>query len=287
MLEHSVDYRPEQTFPVEVSDLEYTRFEGEPVLVRMYLPQGPGPFPALLDVHGGAWNGGARTANAVIDQALAESGVVVAAIDFRLAPRYPYPAAVQDVNYGTRWLKAHCGDFNADPATVGALGGSSGGHLVALSAIRPLDPRYSALPLPDAAHVGASVAYIISCWGVLDPLARYRYAQEGRPDLVARTKAFFLTEENMREGNPTLVLERGVATHLPPALVIQGTTDDNVPNAIAERFAAAYRAAGGQVELEWFPNMPHGFANRPGPQATRAHELIKAFIARQLTSNRS
>ena len=120
-------------------------------------------------------------------------------------------------------------------------------------------------------------------------------AQQGEPFLPGPVlaSAYHLSGDDvhsqpgyLREGNPTFVLERGEATHLPPALVIQGTTDDNVPNAIAERFAAAYRAAGGEAQLEWFPSMPHGFANRPGPESSRAHELIKAFIARQLATGR-
>ena len=76
---------------------------------------------------------------------------------------YPYPSSLADINYATRWLKVHAADFNADPATVGGLGVSSGGHLILLSAMRPFDPRYTALPLAGAAGVDGTLAYAVSC----------------------------------------------------------------------------------------------------------------------------
>ena len=114
----------------------------------MYRPAGGGPYPALLDVHGGAWSGNHRFANTELDRTLAATGMVVVAIDFRLAPQDPYPAMVQDVNYATRWIKRNAPALGVRAGPVGALGTSSGGHLVLLSAVRPFDPRYAALPLP-------------------------------------------------------------------------------------------------------------------------------------------
>src|SRR5260370_27647417 len=77
-------------------------------LLRLYQPAGSGPFPAVLQVHGGAWNNKDRTdgQNAALD--LVSAGIVVLAIDFRNAPEAPYPASLPDINYGIRWLKAHC-----------------------------------------------------------------------------------------------------------------------------------------------------------------------------------
>ena len=71
---------------------------------------------------------------------------------------------------------------------------------------------------------------------------------------------------------------------MPPTLIVQGTSDDNVPLSIPERFVEAYRAAGGTVELEMFPDMVHGFGNTPGPESDRAIELMKSFVARQLST---
>jgi acetyl esterase/lipase len=284
----AVNYDPEARYEVKVYDVIYRRDQDGSWAGRIYRPEGVGPFPAVLDVHGGAWTRGGYTDNERMDGGLAASGLVVAAIACRQAPKYPYPAQVADVNYGTRWLKAHARDFNADPHAVGGLGTSSGGHTLLLSAMRPHDPRYRALPLPEAEGVDATLLYAVAGWPVLDSYARYVYAKEsGRAPLVEATEGYFLTQEAMREGNPQLVLERGEAVALPPTLIVQGTADDNVPLSIPHRFVEAYRAAGGAVELELFPGMPHGFARNPGPESDRAIESMKAFIARQLTVART
>ena len=280
----SATYSPAHRCDVRVYDIEYRRDQHESWQARIYQPLGNGPFPALLDVHGGAWNRGSRTNNQVMDQALASSGIVVAAVDFRLAPDHPYPSQVADVNYATRWLKAHATDFNADPHSVGSLGSSSGGHTVMLSAMRPHDPRYACLAGLGRRNLDASVLYALCAWPVLDPYARYLYAQDSGADrLAASTEAYFLTQEAMREGNPQLALERGERVELPPTLIVQGTNDDNVPMSIPENFVRAFRAAGGDIELEIFPGMPHGFGNTPGPESQRAIDLMKTFVARQLT----
>ena len=142
----ALSYDPKQSFGLDVTEVEYRRDLNVSWMARVYQPQGTGPFPVMLDVHGGRWNRGTRTNAEVMDRALAESGIVVASIEFRLAPDHPYPAQVADINYGTRWLKAHARDFNADPGSIGAIGSSSGGHGVFLSGMRPHDPRYAALP---------------------------------------------------------------------------------------------------------------------------------------------
>ena len=280
------DYNPMQSFAVEVHEQEYRTDGNESWTVRLYQPQGSGPFPAMLDVHGGAWNRGERASDEVMNRALAASGILVAAIDFRLAPAHPYPAQVVDVNYATRWLKAHAAEFNATADQVGGIGSSSGGHTLMLSAMRPDDRRYSALELDGASGgVDATLAYTICCWPVLDPYARYLYAQEANNErLAASSEAYFLNQETMKEGNPQHILERGEKVQLPPTLIIQGTRDDNVPLSIPERFTEAFRGAGGDIQLEIFPEMPHGFGNTPGAESDRALEMMKAFVSRQLTA---
>ena len=276
-------YDPAQRFEVQVHEQEYRRDGSESWTVRIYQPQGNGPFPAMLDVHGGAWNRGERTNDEVMNRALAASGIVVAAVDFRLAPEHPYPAQVLDVNFATRWLKAHAADFNADAAMLGGIGSSSGGHTLMLSAMRPDEPRYSALELSGADGVDASLAYTICCWPVLDPYARYLYAQESNNErLAASSEAYFLSQDTMKEGNPQHILERGEKVQLPPTIIIQGTKDDNVPLSIPQNFEIAFRGAGGDIQVEYFTDMVHGFGNTPGPESDRAIGLMKAFVARRL-----
>src|SRR5512134_59793 len=131
----SIAYNPADNFAVKISEVEFRRAPARSLMARIYQPQGDGPFPALLDLHGGAWNNQDRTANAPMDESLAASGLLVVAIDMRRAPEAPYPASIQDANYGVRWLKAKAREWNGDPATVGALGSSSGGHEIELCAM--------------------------------------------------------------------------------------------------------------------------------------------------------
>src|SRR5581483_9655215 len=228
-----------------------------------------------------------------MDRALAASGLVVVAIDFRLAPAHPHPAALLDLNYAIRWLKAHAAELGASPARLGAFGSSSGGHQAVLSALRPRDRRYAALPLAEAPEQDASLAYVVAGWPVLDPHARYLYAREaGRAELVRNSEAYWGDEAAMQEGSPTLILERGEPVDLPPVLVVYGTADANVPRAIVDRFVAAYRARGGAAGLALFPGAPHGFGNLVtelpdgradgASDAARAIEQIKQFVAGQL-----
>src|SRR3981081_4786783 len=130
----------EKRFEIEVRDLECQRFGGAPVLARLYRPIGNGPFPALIEVHGGAWASGDRLNNAPLDEALARSGIAVLAIDFRMPPAHRYPASIADVNLATRWLKTHAGEFGSRRELVGGLGTSSGGHQLLLSVPQPEDP---------------------------------------------------------------------------------------------------------------------------------------------------
>ena len=287
----TVAYEPSARFDVRQFDVEYGRREAGPLLARVYQPAGEGPFPLLLFVHGGAWNNGDRFTTSHFTERLAASGVVVVSPDFRLAPDHPYPAQVQDVNLATRWLKAHAAELKADADALGGMGASSGGHTLLLSAMRPTDPRYAADPLPEALAVDAGVRYVVGLWPVLDPWARYEFARTtpaagegfgGAETKLRQTRNYFLTDDQMHEGNPQEILERGEAVALPPVLIIQGTDDMNFPLSSPQRFVPAYRAVGGEAGIEWFPGSPHGFGANPGPATDRALSVVARFIAERL-----
>src|SRR5436305_3888258 len=271
----------ERRFEIEVRDLEYQRADGAPLLARLYRPIGSGPFPALIDVHGGAWASGDRLNNAPLDEALAKSGIVVLAIDFRMPPQHRYSASIADVHLATRWMKAHAGEFGSRRDLVGGLGTSSGAHQLLLSALKPKDRRYAALPLPEAPEDDAALPYLVLCWPISDPLARYRMVREkGNTRLVEAHDAYWRSEAEMEEGNRQLILERGEAGALPPAIVVQGLADDNVTPDMADRFAAAWRTGGGRLQLHKFDGQPHTFIPRdPGSDASRrATELLRDFV---------
>src|SRR5438552_7634621 len=145
---------------IRIDDVEYQRQGGQALLARVYRPAGTGPYPAVLQVHGGAWVNKDRTDNDFIAKALAESGILVAAIDFRMPPEAPYPASLADINLATRWLKARARTYGSRPDWVGSIGTSSGGHQVLLAAMRPDEPHDAARPLAEAPGMDARVRVV-------------------------------------------------------------------------------------------------------------------------------
>jgi acetyl esterase len=275
---------PAKIHDVIVEDIEFGRAGDVPLVGRLYRPRGVSGFPAIVEVHGGAWTGGDRMNNVAIHHAVAAAGTAVLALEFRLAPVAPYPGPVADVNLGICWLKANIASLGGDPNKVGGLGTSSGGHLLLLNALRPQDPRYAAPRLPNPADVDAALAYIVVCWPISDPVARYRMAREtGNERLVKNHHSFFGDESTMAEASPQRIVEDGMALELPPALLIQGTADANVTADMADKFAAAYAKAGGAIALKKFEGEPHTFisANPSSPASIEALRLITDFIREQ------
>jgi acetyl esterase/lipase len=285
------------SYEIKIEDVEYLRHDGAPLLARLYRPQGAGPFPIMVELHGGAWCRQDRLADTLIHESLARTGVIVAALDWRQPPVAPYPASFQDIHYGIRWLKAHATELGGRPDLVGSMGNSSGGHQAMLLAMRPFDARYGALPAPrGASAVDATVRCVILCSPVIDPIGRYQYVTalkaKGKPyppsltvdDLVAGHDAYWTTEAAMIEGTPALALEGGERAQLPPVLYLQGTEDLAHPRPHLDRFVAAYRKAGGAVDLELFEGEGQGFIMRKAgsPASNRALELIAEFTHKRL-----
>jgi acetyl esterase/lipase len=280
------------THDIAVEDVEYLRHGDTPLLARLFVPHGSGLFPMVVDLHGGAWCRGDRLNDAPINEALARSGLIVAALDFRMPPVASYPASVADIHYAIRWLKTRARSLGGRADRVGVLGVSSGGHQGMLLAMRPHDPRYSALPL--AADVDARVGCVVMCWPVIDPLSRYRYARalkakgQPYPEVVDRVlpchDEYWKSEDAMAEGNPVLALERGEAVELPPVLYVQGTRDVAHPRPDLERFVTQYRKAGGRVDLELLDGEVEGFINKnpASPASKTALAAIIAFLHAEL-----
>ena len=282
-------------YDLDIEDVEYLRHGDMPLLARLFKPHGAGPFPLIIELHGGAWCHGDRLNDTIINEALARSGVVVAALDFRMPPVAAYPASLADINYAIRWCKTRASEFGIRPDRVGLLGVSSGAHQAMLLGMRPRDPRYSAVPLPaSAAAVDAAVRCVVLCWPVIDPLGRYHYAKKLKaggkpyPDLVDQVlpshDEYWKTEEAMAEGSPVRALERGERVDLPPVLYLQGTKDLAHPRPDLDRFVAEYRKAGGRVALELYEGEGQAFITRnsSSPNASKAIERIIEFVHKEI-----
>src|SRR5882724_6321553 len=186
-------YNPAARFDLAVSEVELRRnSDGRMLMARIYQPKGAGPFPTVLDLHGGAWNRKDRFAEEPMDRALAASGLLVAAVDLTLAPEAPYPACVQDANHAVRWLKVKAATWNGDISKIGIYGSSSGGHVAELLAMRPRDPRYNSIPLAAPPDVDATVAWVAMRSPVSNTFARYENAERRRNEvMVMNNKVFF------------------------------------------------------------------------------------------------
>ncbi|MGQ0749963.1 MAG: alpha/beta hydrolase [Betaproteobacteria bacterium] len=279
-------------YEIDVEDIEYLRHGDKPLLARVYKPRGTGPFPLVIDVHGGAWCKKDRTSDAGTDEPLATSGVVVVALDFRMGAEGRYPASIADVNYAIRWCKARAKQFGASPDRIGILGVSSGGHQAMIVAMRPDEPRYNAVPLPGNEKIDASVRCVVLCWPVIDPLGRYEYAHKEKDGPLAKQaqewikchNEYWASEDAMSEGSPTRALERGEPVRTPPTIYIQGKADVAHPVPDRERFLAGYRKAGGRVELHLFDGVGEAFiTNDPtSPAAMAALDRIIDFVHREM-----
>lgn len=128
---------PSTAIPESISshlDVVYASFGHRKVLADLFVPQGDGPFPAVIVVHGGGWLNGDKTRFRALAIELAKRGYVTAAIEYRLGDEAAFPAGIHDCNAATRFLRAHAAEYKVDPNRIGAVGGSAGGHLVGLMA---------------------------------------------------------------------------------------------------------------------------------------------------------
>jgi acetyl esterase len=283
------------TYAIDVEDVEYLRHGDAPLLARLFKPKGAGPFPILIDLHGGAWCTGDRMNDTVLNEALAKTGILVAALDFRMPPAASYPGSLADINYAVRWLKANAGKWNARADRVGIIGISSGGHQGMLGAMRPSDPRYAAIPLAGGPKVDGKVNAVVMLWPVIDPLGRYRtakaavarggtYPEQFKRVLPSHDK-FWGTEEAMAEGAPVNALEKGEKVELPPALLVQGTADHVHPHDQRDAFVAAYRKRGGSIDVALYDGEESGFIMRDAKNpanATAALDRVIGFLHEKL-----
>jgi acetyl esterase len=277
-------YDPAARFDVEVSEVELRRNSaGRMLMARIYRPKGAGPFPAILDLHGGGWNRKDRLAEEPMDRALAASGLLVVAVDLTLAPEAPYPACVQDANYAVRWLKANAATWNGDASRLGVYASSSGGHVAELLAMRPHDPRYASIPLATAPNLDATVAFVAMRSPVSNTSERHDNAVRRKNEpMIKNSQTFFKPWDAIHEGNPQEILDRKEQVTLVPFLIMQGALDDNVLPQMQEKFARSYRAAGGACDYRLFEDAVHEWVAEPGPQTDKARDVARAFIARQL-----
>lgn len=236
---------PDETVPVLThrwhieKDLVYTPADWPQALhADVYQPEGPGPFPAVLIVHGGGWSGRTREDMASIAGSLAESGFAVMNIEYRLAPDYQFPAQLHDLQQAMHWLTANAARFRIDTDKLAGYGYSSGAHLISLLAL-----------------VAAEGGELDSPYG--GPETRLdAVVSGGTPSDLRKFRSGKLVEQFLG-GTVDEVPERYAAaspvTHItadaPPFFLYHGTMDDLVPVDHATDFQADLAQYGVATEM--------------------------------------
>ncbi len=229
------------------SDIVYAEAGGESLTLDAFVPAGEGPFPVCLLVHGGGWTQGDKINNfRTLLPALGEAGFVWFSIDYRLAPRHPWPACIEDVESAIRWVKAHAAEFQADPARIALVGESAGGHLVSLAAVR--------------ATAETRVAAVVPFYAPHDLELQ---AAANRRTPAWATALFGLTTldeaglKRLREASPI----GQVAPGLPPFLLVHGTADEKVSLEQSRNFQEKLHAQGNPCDLLLVEGAGHGLVH--------------------------
>lgn len=237
-------------------------------------------------VHGGAWTSNDRLSPAVLCRELASAGYTVFSLDFRDGRDGKHPCAVRDITAGIRSIRFRADEFGIDPARIGLIGSSSGGHLALLAAIQPDIEAHRGTTVvgdPNAEQASAAVNCVVALWPVSDPLYRFNYARRvGRDELVAAHRRYYRDEDHMREASVQRALTTGEAQRLPPLLVVQPGEDANVPREMTLELVSAYQDAGGVLSYLFLPGLPHAFAYQASAETTRLAGEILTFLAHHL-----
>ena len=280
-----LNYDPNAQVAIEITEVDYLKTEtGRSLKARIYQPKGSGPFPTLIDFHGGAWNNKDRFAEEPMDSAIAKSGVLVIAVDLTLAGDRPYPANVQDAHYAIRWVKHNAKQWRGDVTTLGVYGSSSGGHVAELLSLQPNKTLYAKIPFAPNPQLDASFSYLATRSPISNPPARYENAlKHQRENMIKNNLNYFKPWESIFESSPQAILDKKLAPKkLIPLLIMQGELDDNVLPETQRHFAQSYQAAGGECSFLIFEKSEHEWVAKESPQTDLARQTVKNFISKQL-----
>lgn len=272
----SMGYAGESLF-----DLEYANVNGQSLELDLLLPDGPGPFPVIVSIHGGSWTKGTRDDGIAFLQV--SRGYAVANIDYRLAPGSIYPAQIEDVKAAVRWLRANAARFNLNPGAIGAMGYSAGGHLAAL-----LGTTGDVEELEGTTHgnpgFSSRVQAVVDYFGPTDFLR-----------IAEQAPACLLGDANDPAAPPSVLIgcpiqecpEKAAAANPityvtlddAPFLILHGLSDCLVPWQQSQILHDALEANGLESELILAPGLGHGSPLFILPQFQRE---VESFLDRHL-----
>jgi alpha-L-fucosidase 2 len=262
--------------------VEFGHPGADPLLLDLHVPDGAGPFPAAILIHGGGFDAGSRSTNVrPLFEPLADAGFAWFSIDYRLAPEAHYTEAVADVNAAIRWVKGHAAEYRVDPGKIAIIGESAGGFLVNYVGTHET---------PDT-----RVAAVVDFYGPTDygKLALERKAHPERFNMTSLNGHaahgggihYFGVEElddaglaKLRKAAPIEAVHKG----MPPFLIIHGTKDDQVSFDQSTTFLEAMRKAGVPCEMITIQNGGHGMGGWRAPEMQHYKPEMVAWLEKTL-----
>ena len=254
------------------TDIEYGNVAGESLKLDAYVPEGAGPFPAVILVHGGGWTGGDKSGGpkkgymAPMHEPLQKAGFAWFSINYRLAPKFRYPACVEDVETAIRWVKAHAAEYHIDPRRIALSGESAGGHLIALVAVRA-----------DASTRLAAVVPFYGRFDMANDLVPGATLGASTAALIGRTTYDEQAKAILHEASATSFIKSG----LPPFLLVHGTADKSVPYEQSVMLEKRLREVGVPCELMTIKEGVHGMISWD-PVAPDYKERVVAWLVKTL-----
>lgn len=277
-----------------VRNIPYAHEAGEENSLDVYRPvTEPGPWPVVMYIHGGSFRIMSKDSHWMMAMAYARRGFLVVNVNYRLAPKHPYPAALQDVSKAWLWLMRNVHRFGGDPSRIVVAGESAGGNLATALAIETTFDR----PEPWAREVfdaGRVPDAVVACCGILQVSDPERFGLGGTLpsivlDRILEVRDGYLppgsqgTDRRPSLADPLLVLESEVQPEraLPPFFVPVGGADPIMGDSL--RLGEALERRGGDVQTRSYAGEPHAFtALTWRKQAKAAWKDTHAFLSSRL-----
>ena len=267
----------ELTVPDDVAfdrGVEFSNADNQHLQLDIARPKsGDGPFPAIVCIHGGGFRAGTRDGYDGMCVKLAQQGYVAITVTYRLSPAYQFPAAVHDCKAAVRWLRANAAKYHVDPARIGAMGGSAGGHLALFLGVTAGVKEFEGEGNLDQS---SAVKCVVSYAGPSDFTKSYAKSVDAAEVLPLFFGGDLSTK--LREhiaGSPL----NWVTPHAAPTLCIHGTADNYVAFEQAQWMVDRLKASAVEAELLPFENAGHGLK---GDDAQKADAAMIAFFDRHL-----
>jgi alpha-L-fucosidase 2 len=269
-------------FAADEKGVEFGHPGANPLLMDLHVPDGPGPFPAAILVHGGGFDAGSRSTNVrPLFEPLADAGFAWFSIDYRLAPEAHYTEAVADVNSAIRWVKAHAAQYRVDPRKIAIIGESAGGYLV----------NYVGTHQTPETRLAAVVDfYGPSDYGKLS-LERVAHPERFNMKSIGGHAAhgggihYFGVEKldeaglaKLRTSSPIFAVHKG----MPPFLIIHGTKDDQVSFEQSTSFCDAMHRDSVRCEIVTVEDGGHGMSGWRAPEMQHWKPEMIAWLKKTL-----